>query len=301
MGAAFTFFQTVSMSKNSLGRGLDALLSRKMTSSAPVLAPAASAPAADETVVTLPISAIVANEYQPRQEFNEDQLTELAQSIREYGIIQPLVVSRLADGYQLIAGERRLRAAKMVGLKNVPVVVREHKDQERLAVALIENIQRVDLNPVELGAAYKRLHEEFGLSHEEIGQRVGKSRPVVSNMIRILNLPAVIQDALREGALPFSAARAILGITDADKQLECFYEILEGKVRKRDVEHRVSVARGPSNRKRRGDPETIAKEDALRERLGTKVQIQRNGAGGSIIIHYYSAEELDEIIRTILE
>lgn len=287
------------MAHASLGRGLDALLSRKKIGTAVSSPPVAVRP--DETVVELPVTAIMANDYQPRQHFNEEQLQELAHSVRVYGIIQPLVVTKGEDGYRLIAGERRLRAARMVGFKTVPVVIRDAKNQERLAVALIENVQRVDLNPIELGIAYKRLHEEFGMSHEEIGRHVGKSRPVVSNMIRLLNLPAVIQDALREGAIPFSAARAILGITDSDKQMELFYQLLDGSVRKNDVEHHVTVARGGSNRKRRGDPETIAKEDALRERLGTKVKIQRSGAGGSIVIHYYSAEELNEIINTILE
>lgn len=284
------------MSKASLGRGLDALLSRKQSGTAtPPPRPLSS----DENVVELPIEVIQTNDYQPRQEFNEEQLSELAHSIREYGVIQPLVVSRTHDGYQLIAGERRLRASKMAGLKKVPVVLREAGDHERLAVALIENVQRVDLNPIELGIAYKRLHEEFNLSHEEIGKRVGKSRPVISNMIRLLNLPAVIQDALREGTIPFSSARAILGLPGEDKQLEFFYQILEGSVKGNDIEHQVNEARGGSGRKRRGDPHLLAQEDALRERLGTKVRIQHNGAGGSIVIYYYSSDELDELIATI--
>lgn len=286
------------MPKNSLGRGLDALLSRK---NAPQSSASPQPTSSDDIVVELPVSVIVTNDYQPRQEFNEEQLHELADSIREYGIIQPIVVSKTDDGYRLIAGERRLRAAKLVGLRTVPVVLRESADQERLAVALIENVQRVDLNPVELGVAYKRLHEEFNLSHEEIGKRVGKSRPAISNMIRLLNLPAIIQDALREGTIPYASARAILGIADADKQLEFFYQILEGSVKKRDIEHRVNVARGGSTRKRRGEPAMIEKEDTLRERLGTRVKIQRNGAGGSIEIFFYSTEELDELVRIITE
>lgn len=285
------------MPKNSLGRGLDALLSRKHTGA---IASPISPLSSEENVVELPIEVIHTNEYQPRHEFNEEQLSELAHSIREYGVIQPLVISRTQDGYQLIAGERRLRAAKMAGLKKVPVVLREARDHEHLAVALIENVQRVDLNPIELGIAYKRLHEEFNLSHEEIGQRVGRSRPVISNMIRLLNLPAVIQDALREGTIPFSSARAILGIPGEDKQLEFFYQILEGNVGKSDIEHHVTMARGGSGRKRRGDPHLLAQEDALRERLGTKVKIQRNGAGGSILIYYYSSDGLDELIATVI-
>lgn len=284
------------MSKASLGRGLDALLSRKKISQS-----ASVATVIDETIVELPISAITANEYQPRQEFNEEQLMELASSIREYGVIQPLVVTKEGGEYRLIAGERRLRAATMAGLKKVPVVVRESKNHELLAIALIENVQRVDLNPIELGIAYKRLYEEFNLSHEEIAHRVGKSRPVISNMIRLLNLPAVIQDALREGAITFSSARAILGLPSQEKQMDFFYQVLDGKVKKSDIEHTVAMTRGGSNRKRRGDSDTLAKEDVLRERLGTKVQIYRNGAGGSVVIYYYSSEELDDIVHTILE
>ncbi|MBI4253376.1 ParB/RepB/Spo0J family partition protein [Candidatus Uhrbacteria bacterium] len=286
------------MQKTSLGRGLDALLSRKNANAAPSQT---RPPSSDEAIVELPIEVIQTNEYQPRHEFNEEQLSELAHSIREYGVIQPLVVSRSKDGYQLIAGERRLRASKMAGLKKVPVVLREAGDHERLAVALIENVQRVDLNPIELGIAFKRLHEEFNLSHDEIGRRVGKSRPVISNMIRLLNLPAVIQDALREGMIHFSVARAILGLPGEDKQLEFFYQVLEGNVKKDDIEHQVTVARGASGRKRRGDPHHLAQEDALRQKLGTKVKIKRNGAGGSIVIYYYSPEELEELINAILE
>ena len=214
------------MAQSSLGRGLDALLTRKKMT----LAPAASSgtTATDDAVVELPVHVIQTNAFQPRHAFNEEQLLELANSIREYGVIQPLVVTREGDEYHLIAGERRLRASKMIGLEKVPVVIRNSNEHEKLAVALIENVQRVDLNPIELGCAYKRLADEFSMSHDEIGVRVGKSRPVVSNTIRLLNLPAVIQDALREGAVQMSTARAILALPTADEQIDFFYKILEG-------------------------------------------------------------------------
>lgn len=283
------------MANASLGRGLDALLSRKKAStSAPTYM---ASPAADEHIVELPVHVIKTNDFQPRSEFNEEQLLELANSIREYGVIQPLVVTKDGDAYSLIAGERRLRASKLIGLEKVPVVIREAQDQERLAVALIENVQRVDLNPIELGYAYKRLIDEFSMSHDDIGRHVGKSRPVISNTIRLLNLPAMIQDALREGKIQMGTARAILGITDPGEQLEFFYKILEGKVSTRDAENKTSILRGgPARRTSRVDVGLLAREETLREILGTKVVIERSGAGGKINIFFYSPEELTELL-----
>jgi len=289
------------MQKSSLGRGLDALLARKKiaqgsASSADVVSED------DGPVVELPINVIRTNEFQPRHAFNEEQLLELAHSIREYGVIQPLVVSRDGDTYHLIAGERRLRASKMVGLEKVPVVIRDANDNERLAVALIENVQRVDLNPIELAYAYKRLAEEFSLSHEDIGVRVGKSRPLISNTIRLLNLPAVIQDALREGKIHMGTARAILGMQTTDEQISFFYKALEGRVTTRDAEKQGVVSRGGiSKRNAKIDPALVAREEKLRERLGTKVTIESQSGGGRIIIHYYSPEELDELFNTLTE
>ncbi len=191
----------------------------------------------------------------------------------------------------------------MIGLERVPVVVRATEDHERLAVALIENVQRVDLNPIELGFAYKRLADEFNLSHEEIGKRVGKSRPSVSNIIRLLNLPALIQDALREGKIQMATARTIVGMTDPDQQLEFFYRVLEGGVTVRDAEKRATIMRGGVTRKRRmNDARLLAHEEALRERFGTKVVIDpQSDGGGRIIMHYYSSEELEELVNTLLD
>ncbi len=280
-----------------LGRGLDALLTRKKISS-----PLSTDPAIlgkDDVVLELPVHIIQTNEFQPRQAFNEEQLFELANSIREYGVIQPLVVSREGDTYHLIAGERRLRAAKMVGLEKVPVVVRNANEHEHLAVALIENVQRVDLNAIELAVAYKRLADEFSMSHEEIGVRVGKSRPVISNTIRLLNLPALVQDAVREGTVQMGMARAILSLPTVDEQISFFYKALEGKITILDAEKQGTLSRGASKRNRRTDPATLRREEALREKLGTKVTIDRRDGVGRISICFYSDDELDELFNTL--
>jgi ParB family chromosome partitioning protein len=286
------------MQKSSLGRGLDALLTRKRIS---LTSSPSSAGTDDGATVQLPVHVIQTNEFQPRHAFNEEQLQELAHSIREYGVIQPLVVSRDGDAYHLIAGERRLRAAKMVGLEHVPVVIRNTQEHEKLAVALIENVQRVDLNPIELGFAYKRLADEFSMSHDEIGDRVGKSRPVVSNTIRLLNLPAIIQDALREGTVPMGLARALLALPSQDEQIAYFYKALEGKVKIADVEKRGTVINGPKKRGARNDAAFLAFEETLRERFGTKVVIDRKEGVGRVSIYFYSDEELDELIHTLTE
>ncbi|MBI4600225.1 ParB/RepB/Spo0J family partition protein [Candidatus Uhrbacteria bacterium] len=288
------------MPKASLGRGLDALLARKKISLPP--AGGFSARSDTDTIVELPVHVIETNEFQPRRAFNEEQLLELANSIREYGIIQPLVVSREGDTYRLIAGERRLRAANMIGLEKVPVVIRETKEHEKLAVALIENVQRVDLNPIELGYAYKRLAEEFSLSHDEIGARVGKSRPVISNTIRLLNLPAVIQDALREGTVQIGMAKAILALPTPDEQVAYFYKTLEGKLTSRDAEKQGVLSRGGAARRNaKVDPALLRREEALRERFGTKVTIDKHDGVGRVSIYFYSDEELGELFKTLTE
>lgn len=288
------------MAQTSLGRGLDALLTRKKISLSST--GNSSTSGNDDAVVELPVHVIQTNAFQPRHAFNEEQLLELANSIREYGVIQPLVVSREGDEYHLIAGERRLRASRMIGLEKVPVVIRNSNEHEKLAVALIENVQRVDLNPIELGFAYKRLADEFSMSHDEIGVRVGKSRPVVSNTIRLLNLPAVIQDALREGTVQMSVARAILALPTADEQIAFFYKMLEGGMTTREAERQGSLSRGGvAKRNSKVDMALLAREEKLRERLGTKVTIDRQQGAGRISIYFYSDEELDELVNTLTE
>ncbi|MEK7647844.1 MAG: ParB/RepB/Spo0J family partition protein [Patescibacteria group bacterium] len=251
----------------------------------------------------VPVGLITPNPEQPRKMFTHEALEELINSIREHGILQPLVVSQRADGtYELIAGERRLRSSQMLGLPTVPVVVRDVVgDKEKLELALIENIQRSDLNAIEEASAYERLANEYGLSHEQVGQRVGKSRSAVTNTIRLLQLPELIQKALIDGKISMGKARALLSIEDRDQQVRMFGDMVGEHMTVRDVEsavaHRqVSGGKGLTRR----DPNVLDQEDAIRKTLGTKVRITKRGDHGKIEIDFYSEEEYREIIRHLL-
>lgn len=251
----------------------------------------------------VPVGLITPNPEQPRKMFTHEALEELINSIREHGILQPLVVSQRADGtYELIAGERRLRSSQMLGLPTVPVVVRDVMgDKEKLELALIENIQRADLNAIEEACAYERLANEYGLSHEQVGQRVGKSRSAVTNTIRLLQLPELIQKALIDGKISMGKARALLSIEDRDQQVRMFGDMVGEHMTVRDVEtavakRHVSAGKGLTRR----DPNVLDQEDAIRKLLGTKVRITKRGEHGKIEIDFYSEEEYREIIRHLL-
>ncbi|MBI4239588.1 ParB/RepB/Spo0J family partition protein [Candidatus Uhrbacteria bacterium] len=292
------------MSSPSLGRGLDALLSRKLPVSS---TPPSPRHTNDGTPIQVSVDGIKANNKQPRYSFNDDQLNELAESIREYGIIQPLVVMREGEGYRLIAGERRLRAAKKIGLSTVPVVVRDAADHERLALALIENVQRVDLNPIELAFGYKQLLEEFQISHEELGRRIGKSRPVITNTIRMLQLPQMIQEGIKEGKINEGHTRHLLSVRDEEKQRELYNSIVANKLTYGDAERIMRQMTGkpaPQARRVKGnlspDPLIAQKEGHLREYFGTKVHIEKNGEKGSIVIDFYSLEQMRDLISKLL-
>lgn len=295
------------MSQSSLGRGLDALLSRKLSPSSPVVRATAThipvSGSGDEHVYELSVDVISTNSSQPRMEFNDVQLAELAQSIREYGIIQPLVVSKNADGtYQLIAGERRLRAAKSIGMKIVPVVIRDTSDHERLAVALIENIQRVDLNPMELASAYRRLIDEFNFTHEEVGMRLGKSRPMISNALRFFNLHPEIQAALRERRIDAKHAQIIAGLNNHDEQYKLFQDVLEEKMNVVETTRRLrEMSKRHAQMAGAKQPDIVRKEDLLREYFGTKVDITMRAGKGFIRIDFFSSEELAEIMNKIMD
>ena len=258
-------------------------------------------------VFQIPIAAIDTNPRQPRLRFDPDELKELAASIREHGIIQPLVITTdEAENYILIAGERRLKAAKMAGLEKVPVVIREASDQNRLEVALIENVQRTDLNSLEAASAYKQLSEEFGLSHEEIGQRVGKNRTTVTNTLRLLDLPPVAQQALRTDSISAGHARALLSLTSTQAQTAALQTILTKDLNVRQTEALVNKLKGqktPSQPKKNvPTPELKALEDRLQSSLGTKVRLNSDAQGqGTITIHYYSDEELNALLDRFLE
>lgn len=258
---------------------------------------------AQSSVLEVPLERVVSNRHQPRKHFVQEELESLAQSIKAHGIIQPLVVVRDENGrYELIAGERRLRAAKIAGLKTVPVIMRKSDELERLELALIENIQRSDLNPIEEAEAYQKLNDEFGLTHQQIADRVGKTRPLISNAIRLLALPAEIQMALAEGKINAGHGRAILEVHDEGKRMVLFRKILAERLSIVDATHeahRVEVNR--HTRLVRKDPNIEAYERALAERLGTKVSIGRKGKNAGIItIEFYEPKELEAIVSKLL-
>ena len=254
-------------------------------------------------IFELDVDLIKSNRHQPRKHFNEEELRDLSASIQEHGVIQPLVVVQDQDGtYELIAGERRLRASKMAGLKKVPIIKRQADEMDRLELALVENIQRSDLNPIEEGEAYQKLNDEFGLSHEEIGRRVGKSRPLISNAIRLLGLPSEVQKAISEHKITSAHGRLLLEMKDEKQQIEMLQKIISQRMNISDTMREVrSVSKYRYIRKINKDPNTEAYEQELRARLGTKVVIGKRGKQtGLITIEFYSESEMKDIISKIL-
>lgn|SRR5579871_13650 len=284
-----------------LGKGLSALL-------APRAAPPQAAqtkPPGQETPFSLSIDSIAPNPVQPRSVFQSDRLEELAASIRANGIIQPLIVRRHGEAYQIIAGERRWRAAKLAGLAEVPVVVQDVADPRMLELALIENIQREDLNPIELAHAYERLGSELGLSQEEIGRRTGKDRTSITNIIRLLRLPKEVQLMLAEHRLAMGHAKAILGINSSDEQIELAEKAAAQGLSVRQVEtlvnernsERPKHGSGP-RREAPQDPNVRAAIDELERALGTRVRIvELTDQRGRIEIEYYSQADLDRLFQ----
>lgn len=256
------------------------------------------------SVIEVNANEIVANPFQPRKHFNEVKLQELAESIRMHGIIQPLAVSRKADGgYELIAGERRLEASKLAGIEKVPVIIKKVNEQEKLELALIENIQRHDLDIIEEARSYKQLQDVFSLTQEDIAKRVGKSRPSVANILRLLNLPIEIQKALQTGRITEGHARTILAISNPEKQRALFELIIKENLTVRQVEERVrEVNVGSHTRKvKEADPEIKEKEEKLATVLGTKVKIKSSQKGGQVVIEYFSSEELSSLVSRLTE
>lgn len=247
------------------------------------------------------ISTIVPNPHQPRFHFDENKLKELADSIREHGIIQPIVVSKNIQGnFEIIAGERRFQAAKLVGLLKVPVIIREATEQQKLELAIIENIQRHDLNPVEEARSYQKLIDEFDLSQEEAAVKLGKSRSSVANKLRILALPTEIQKALMEEKITEGHAKAILAISSPEKQRALFDLILKNGLTVRQTETKTKeISVCMHKRSVSVDAEQKELENNLAQALKTKVKLQKNGAGGKIVIEFYSEEELRNIVDNI--
>ncbi|OWK26840.1 MAG: hypothetical protein US76_03105 [Parcubacteria group bacterium GW2011_GWA2_38_13b] len=294
-----------------LGRGLASLIPKKENKLADFAKEDFASSGSDkESVFYVEIEKIKPNPHQPRKNFAEEALQELADSIKEYGIIQPLVVSKVekitAAGksveYQLIAGERRLRAAEIVGISQVPVIIRKASEEEKLALALIENIQRDDLNAIEKANAFRELVDQFNLSHQEIADKVSKSREAVSNILRLLSLPMEIQRAVSSGEISEGHARAILSMGEnPEKQRAFFKEILEKKLTVREAEEMARIIKKVVLRRRIAgvDPEVRALEERLEEVLGTRVRLKKRGESGRVIIEFYSNEELDKFLSKV--
>jgi ParB family transcriptional regulator, chromosome partitioning protein len=281
------------VNKHGLGRGLGALL--------PPGAPATqSSPAVAGGIQELPIDSVFPNPNQPRKDFETSSLNDLSASFRKSGVLQPVVVRKVAQGYQLIAGERRWRAAKLAGLDRIPAVVREASDAESLELALVENLLREDLNPMEEAHAYQRLLGEFGWTQEDVAARVGKDRSSVANCLRLLRLPEPIQADLRAGRLTMGHARALLALDTAAEQLKLRDEILAHSWSVRATEEGVQKKSALLRRRApRRSPEIAALEDMLREKLSTRVRLVGNERHGRIEIAYTSREDLERLTDLI--
>jgi ParB family transcriptional regulator, chromosome partitioning protein len=280
------------MQKQALGKGLGALI--------PDLSSLDDKEKKALGIIEIDLDKIVPNEYQPRKIFSDDKLQELAASIKEQGVIQPIIVHRAVSGFQLIAGERRWRASRLAGLKTIPALVKEATKREFLEMALIENIQREDLNPLEAAEAYKRLLDEFKLTQEDLAKRVGKDRSTVTNFLRLLGLPKEVKHDLATGAISMGHAKALLSLERVRDQLQVATLIVRKSLSVRESEALASRLKSPPKEKRtRQNQELKAVEEKLRKSLGTKVSITSKSKGGRIVIEYYSPAELDRILERI--
>ena len=274
--------------RKALGKGLGALI--------PAAQRRTDATETSDTQNTVPIQAIKPSPYQPRHEFAEEALDELARSIKQNGVIQPLVVRRAGSIFELIAGERRWRAAQRAGLERVPVIVKSASDREALELALVENLQREDLNPLDEAMAYQRLMDEFELTQDAVAERVAKSRPAIANSLRLLSLPEAVKAEIRTGKLSGGHARAIAGASTPASQVHAAREVVRQRLNVRATENLVrDLNRGP-------DADRLAVEDQLRRALGTKVRLKmRSNGRGAIEIEYYSLDELQGLIDRLTE
>lgn len=276
-----------------LGKGLDALFSSLEVKE-------------DDTVREIPIKDLRPNPYQPRKYFNEEALEELKASILEHGVIQPILVRRSIKGYDIIAGERRYRAAKAAGLATIPAVERNFTDQAMMEVALIENVQREDLNPIEVAEAYQKIMEKFSLTQEELAKKMGKSRPLVANYLRLLNLPSKIKENVSRGTISMGHAKALVSVEDPKVQLWLAEEVMKKGLSVRKLEELVQEVQQKKNQqkqqsKKKGTKDLYYKtiEEKLREKLGTSVLIKPGKKKGKIEIEYFSDGDLERIIEII--
>ncbi len=272
--------------KTALGKGLEALL-----------------PERGEEIIKIEIDRILPNEYQPRKLFKDESLRELSSSIKERGVLQPIIVSRTGDGtFRLIAGERRWRAAALAGLKKIPALIKDVSSQDAIEIALVENIQREELNPVETAEAFSRLLREFHLTQEELSRRVGKDRATIANYLRILKLPDEIKSLINISSLSMGHAKALLVVEGRQKQIEAAQKIIRAGMSVRAAEALCAkLSRPPAAKKKKGKlPEVEDLENKLTRMLGTRVRIHHKDKKGKIEIEYYSLEELDRLLETLL-
>lgn len=290
------------MASKGLGKGLDSMIPPKRTARAQAQDSAANKNANKSGEVILKINDVEPNKNQPRRTFNEDSLIELSESIKQHGIVQPLVVAKQKDYYEIIAGERRWRAAKIAGLKEVPVIIKDYSPQEIMEVALIENIQREDLNPIEEAKAYKNLIDEYNLKQDQVAEKVSKSRTAVTNALRLLKLDDRVQEMLINENISSGHARALLGLDDAEKQYNIATQIFDEKLSVRETEKLVKQINRPEQlpkpkKELKNDFVYRDIEEKLKEKIGTKVKINRKTEDkGKIEIEYYSPEELEKIL-----
>lgn len=290
------------MASKGLGKGLDSMIPPKRTARAQAQDSAVNKNANKSGEVILKINDVEPNKNQPRRTFNEDSLIELSESIKQHGIVQPLVVAKQKDYYEIIAGERRWRAAKIAGLKEVPVIIKDYSPQEIMEVALIENIQREDLNPIEEAKAYKNLIDEYNLKQDQVAEKVSKSRTAVTNALRLLKLDDRVQEMLINENISSGHARALLGLDDAEKQYNIATQIFDEKLSVRETEKLVKQINRPEQppkpkKELKNDFVYRDIEEKLKEKIGTKVKINRKTEDkGKIEIEYYSPEELEKIL-----
>lgn len=272
--------------KKVLGRGIGALLPTDEE---------------DKKLITCGIEEIVPNRYQPRKVFDSEKLKELAASIKGNGVIQPLLARRTDSGYELIAGERRWRAAQMAGLRDVPVILREVRDTEMLELALIENIQRAELNPIEEAEGYQKLVSEFDYTQEELSIRVGKERSTIANYLRLLRLPEQIKEDISKGVVSTGHAKAILGLETPQRQIEAHAVVVKKGLSVRETESLVKrIAKGqPVKKVQKASADIDRLQEGLMRSLGTKVRIAGSGRKGKIVIEYYSSDELDRLVSIL--
>lgn len=280
-----------------LGKGLSSLIPPKIDKS--IISQQSEVLPSEEKVVQMDITKIKANPHQPRTTFDHDGLEELTNSIKEHGILQPIILADGGDGkYEVIAGERRFRASQILDLKTIPAIIRDIKEQQKLELALVENIQRRDLNAIEEAVAYQRLIDEFSLTQEDVAKKVGKSRSAITNTLRLLSLPSEIQKALINGRINYSTARVIAGLP-IEERGKFFKKVIEQDLTVRAAEGSAKKISRHKKKAKISDPVLASLEEDLQSALGTKVSIKKSGETGSIVIEFYSTEELQNLIDKI--